>query len=677
MLVLYPLRLIARSCRTGTSSALFPFKVPTTFDPAPLLYPSAISLLVPLLLSPHNELVLLPSLVLSVCCLPRQLVPELGTPKPYNPVHWTLSCLPLARFVWTASPPTSTGRTVSEETLVLLFPLNELLCAILRRLTNTSLLTAELELLSVGLINLLVTATSPQAQILAGLLWGGGLGILVFCSAVIRWEVTLARVPKWRFRRVDYAKRPSIWKQMSKISSWHRIKFDVPGPVLDSFDTAESTDGEDDVAFKRYSQLQVREPSLDSPPEADNSASSPIAGQKAAEHSRPTPGPSVPRRKVTHTPSGRRKRTTSLSVRPFLRLTQTEAAIRRWLYAGYVYAAILVIIFTGVRLHIGQNALGGAEPVGWALGYVLGDQSWFRYRVVKANMDRWACLPPRRAGQDGDKQCHLGWVQHIRRDDLGEANTRLLLSGYWAGIVVLGLAVVLRLKDTYEVDTRRKVFHVMMVGMFLPATYVDPAYAALALSLALAIFLVLDLVRASQLPPFSRPIALFLAPYVDGRDLRGPVVISHIFLLIGCAIPLWLALAGLPRGGSGHQSGWEIPTRDVSMVAGVVCVGLGDAAASLIGRRYGHRKWLWGGGKSLEGSVAFAVAVFVGLLSASVWLRIGRWPVAGGGTSLLTSARNAAVCSSMASLTEAVLTGGNDNVIVPVVLWTCVKGLGV
>jgi dolichol kinase len=265
----------------------------------------------------------------------------------------------------------------------------------------------------------------------------------------------------------------------------------------------------------------------------------------------------------------------------------------------------------------------------------------------------------------------------LRHDEVGEANTRLVLSAYWLAVLIFGLIVVFQLQETYEVDTRRKVFHFTMVGMFLPAVYVDPTYAGLALSLILAVFLILDLLRASQLPPLSKPIASFLTPYVDGRDFRGPVVISHIFLLIGCAIPLWLALASLSRTGSGHLSGWEVPTRDVSMVSGVVCVGLGDAAASLIGRRYGRRKWLWGGGKSLEGSLAFAVAVFAGLTAAGAWLRIGGWPMTEEPAGLLVSARNAGICASMGSLTEAVLTGGNDNVIVPVVLWTCVKSLGI
>ncbi|OTA61027.1 hypothetical protein K449DRAFT_383050 [Hypoxylon sp. EC38] len=217
-----------------------------------------------------------------------------------------------------------------------------------------------------------------------------------------------------------------------------------------------------------------------------------------------------------------------------------------------------------------------------------------------------------------------------------------------------------------------------MVAMFLPSTYIDPTFAALALSVVLAVFLLLDLLRASQLPPLSKPLASFLAPYVDGRDLRGPVVISHIFLLIGCAIPLWLSLGSLPRTGTGCLEGWELPTREVSMVSGVVCVGLGDAAASLIGRRYGQRKWLWGGGKSLEGSVAFAFAVFVGLIVARLWLRVGGWPSANSGSDTwILAAKKMGVCATTASLTEAVLTGGNDNVIVPVVLWTCVKSLAV
>jgi dolichol kinase len=334
-----------------------------------------------------------------------------------------------------------------------------------------------------------------------------------------------------------------------------------------------------------------------------------------------------------------------------------------------------LIILLGIRPYVGEYALHGNEPIGWALGYLFGNLSWFRMEVVAANLERWICLPDRNPSGDMES-CSSGWVEHLRHASFGPANVRLILCVYWLAIIIVGLAIVFRLSAIYEVDTRRKVFHFMMVGMLLPTTYVDPTFAALALSLVLAIFLILDLLRASQLPPLSKPLAYFLAPYVDGRDLRGPVVISHIFLLIGCAIPLWLSLGALPRTGTGPWDGWEVPIRDVSMVSGVICVGMGDAAASLIGRRYGRHKWFWSGGKSIEGSLAFATAVAMALLLAKAWLRIGGWPTDNDDTWALTLGKTG-VAACLASLTEAVLTGGNDNVVVPVVLWLCVKGLSI
>ena len=318
----------------------------------------------------------------------------------------------------------------------------------------------------------------------------------------------------------------------------------------------------------------------------------------------------------------------------------------------------------------------GNEAIGWFLGYMFGDQQWFRWKVVSLNLENWIHLPPHL--ESGDMSCcGMGLIQHIRQCELGQANTRLLMSLYWTAVIAVGLVVVFRLSPFYEVDTRRKVFHFMMVAMFclrstliqhLPLLRYRPSWP-FSCSWILSV------------PPSSAPLETncqILTPYVDGRDLRGPVVISHIFLLIGCAIPLWLSLASLPRTGQGVLRGWEVPTREVSMVSGVVCVGLGDAAASLIGRRWGHRKWLWGGGKSLEGSFAFALAVFIGLMFSTLWLRVGSWPTnSGSNLPWIMATKNSGLCASIASLTEAVLTGGNDNVIVPVVLWTCVKSLGV
>ncbi|KAH6893274.1 hypothetical protein B0T10DRAFT_592229 [Thelonectria olida] len=675
LIILYPLRVVAAAYRNRRPSRPIPLRIPANFDPAPLIYPPAITLFVSLLVSSNNPGGILPNIVLGMCTIPQKLIPKVDPYATFDLMAWALTCLPL---LW-GIPFTDDSiygqdlPWISEETITLLYPLHQTVCVVLHYLTTTSLLTAELQLLSVALINVMLLASSPQVLILKALLWGGGLGLLLFCAPIIRWGIALARVPKWRFRRPSSSENPPLLKTITQLLSLRHLKKELLGPNFDdgTYDSTATSDDEVMAPFKRPKKALTMVIG-DYPPGGGSVPSSPTADEavfaNGNSHKRRHTLPYIDntvRRNATHTPSGRRKRAASMTIRPYFKLTHTQAVMRKWLYASYVYVCILATILFGIRPYVSKVALNGNDAIGWALGYLFGDLPWFRFQVVQANLEKWICLPTR-PDQD-EPQCNLGWVQHVRHNDFGEANTRLFISAYWLAILVVGLLIVFRLKDIYEVDTRRKVFHFMMVGILCGSS----------LSLVLAVFLILDLLRASQLPPLSKPIASFLAPYVDGRDFRGPVVISHIFLLIGCAIPLWLDLASLPRSGDGYLIGWEVPMREVSMVSGVICVGLGDAAASLIGRRYGRRKWLWGGGKSLEGSIAFAMAVFIGLAAASAWMRVGGWPVAGEQLSVLASARNAGMCASMASLTEAVLTGGNDNVIVPVVLWTCAKSLGV
>lgn len=675
--------------------------MPTHFDPAPILYPQSITVLTTLLISPDNPRLLLPNLILCLCSLPQQVIPSAPANAPFNSVHWLITCAPLFWAVARHAPYLKhseaawsllDARHVTPELAVLLYPLHQSLRQVLHYLTTTSLLPAELELFSIALINVLLLSSSPQMRILKALLWVGGLSVLVICGAVITWGIALARVPKWRFRRDNG--RPAfyfVYRIMRRLSGWGQLLRGRPedsGPRAGNFARAwlssdESDDGQTPTRLSLVSSRRSEDGALDEDAPTSRGADGtepeePLDGHPVTR-SKTFPLPNSPRHKrtQTHTSAGRKRRSMSTTVRALCGLTQSQAAARRWMYAVYVYVSLAAIILVSVRGYITRYALGGSEAIGWALAYFLGDIPWFRYKVLGEGLDDWITLPP--LAEELGPVCHLGWVQHLRLATFGAANTRILISAYWILIIMLGLVVVFRLKDIYEVDTRRKVFHFMMVGMFLPATYVDPPFAALSLALVLAVFLLLDLLRASQLPPLSKPIAAFLAPYVDGRDFRGPVVISHIFLLVGCATPLWLTLASLPRS-SGGLGGWEVPTREVSMVSGVVCVGLGDAAASLIGRRWGHHKWIWGGGKSLEGSAAFAVTVFVGLIVGGLWLRVGGWPVEGGTAGLWRGwgreIRGAGVCASVASLTEAVLTGGNDNVVVPIVLWTCVKSFG-
>jgi dolichol kinase len=578
------------------------------------------------------------------------------------------------------------------EALTLLYPLHQALVASLGFLCTTSLLPSELELLSVALVNLLLFSTSPQAVILQALLWIGGVTLYILCKHVLRWTVDLARVPSWRFRPSRHASR-------GRHVAFRAIDDSLGGILSKHFgsrnnnNSSDSDSGQNSAIRKRRLKVRSFAAPRDTKPGHEFSLPRAAARTVAADDIGHLPTAKAEEKiNSAHSASGLHRRHTlpthlsdtvhkvgpkhsvsgSRVARPksFRSLTHAQATILKWLYSLYVYLIVAATILFPIRTYIGQRALQNSEPVGWALGYLLGDLPAFRLQTVMWNLEGWICLP-RRVDHQNLRVCR---GEYLRRVTLGASNTRLLTCAYCIACITAGLVVVFRLSAVVEVDTRRKVFHGMMVAMFLPTIFVDPPFIALAFALILSIFLLLDLFRASQLPPISKPLTYFLAPYVDGRDHRGPIIVSHVFLLIGCAIPLWLSLAATPRDGIRPFGGWDAMNRDMSMVSGVVCVGMGDAAASLIGRRYGRRRWPWSGGKSLEGSLAFAVAVVVGLAAARAWLLLGGWDGDSGDKWAVTLGK-ASIAAAISSLTEAVLTGGNDNVIVPVILWLLVRGL--
>ncbi|KAJ6152865.1 hypothetical protein N7497_007184 [Penicillium chrysogenum] len=675
------------------------FSIPSSFDPAPLLYPILIPIFVSLSLSNHLPPLIMPNIVLSLSSLPSPVIPFQHRTNDLNGLHWMISMIPILvaeHFSLDHTVPKPlTLRGLDAESLNLLFPLHQALIPTLDFLLTTSILPAELQLLTTALINLYLFAASPQMEILKALLWLGGMCLFASCRHILRWEVSLARIPSWKFRRAPHGSK-SLRKFLNMVD--HRVceKLSRTGHVPSDGASSDS-DGPNGFPFSRPRKTKTMQENGSSHPAAEPvSAVDKITTEEIFEeharvvhrrrHTISTFDEVVREERVRTTPGGRRKKMMGPGLAVFLSLTSAQAQVRKWLYAFYVYVLCLIIVLGPIRKYVAEHALQGQDPFGWAIGYLFGNFSRVRFWVLMLNLEYWIELPPRPDADIMSASCFLGSVEHIRQTTFGAAITRLLLSGYCVLVLLTGLAIVIKLSSVAEVDTRRKIFHGMMVVMFLPAIFVDPAFCAMALALVLSIFLILDLFRASQLPPISRPLTSFLTPYVDGRDHRGPVIVSHIFLLIGCSIPLWLSLSDLPRTGLGPWAGWEIPSRDVSMASGVICVGMGDAAASLVGRRYGRLKWFWGGGKSLEGSAAFVAAVTCGLIAVRAWLVLGGWPVSGvesaEGTAFSAhfwawTLLKAVLAAAGTSATEAILTGCNDNVVVPVVLWLLVRGLGV
>ncbi|KAI4726645.1 hypothetical protein E4T49_05509 [Aureobasidium sp. EXF-10728] len=690
LIAVYPVRVIIFSPSDDTTRPRWRrFRVPASFDPASILYPTFVPVLIALSLLPQYPALLLPNLILGLASLPPRLFPPLSRLKDINTLHWIVAITPLifsenTELPSSAYPPSPYKLKASQppflqpELLTLLYPLHQALLPPLHYLTTTSLLAAEKHLLSAGLINLLLFATSPQTAILRALLWVGGV---------------------WRFRRTASKPGPSPHTKhdlLSRLTKWV-----YPFTRYQNDDS----DADEDVPLQKIQSQPRKPPKLGIntvladhdfyEPKSAAEANPPLHRDSVVDASdfsrkrRHTIGSiDVPTSLLGNTPSAAAQRRHRRLRDWHLNLTPESAFMYKWAYAIYILTTIAFVILVPVRSTISDAALNSAEPIIWAFEYLFSDIPAF-FNAFSSRVDRIAY-------KDEILQ-HLSFhgssVPGIRAA-VGAANTRLLIVAYWAAVLCIGLIAVLRLTPFIEVDTRRKVFHAVMVTMLLPSIFVDPCFCSLALGLVLAIFLILEIIRAGQVPPLGIAIGRFVAPYVDGRDLRGPMVVSHVFLLIGCAIPLWLSLAGIGRMKTGRWPGWETEneSREVAMVAGVICVGMGDAAASLIGRRFGRCKWPWIGGKSLEGSAAFAVAVTIGLLLAKAWVRFGGWAEVyaapsetAAALSLLSTGMGVwgievvkmFVCGCGASFMEAVLTGANDNVVVPVALWLLVKSMGI
>ncbi|KXT01136.1 hypothetical protein AC578_10892 [Pseudocercospora eumusae] len=715
LILSYPVKLSVVDTAATHTSIWQRFRVPASFDPATVLYPPLLPVLVALSVAPSNPAVILPNIILGLASLPQRLFPRSSRLGGYNAVHWMLTIIPLLvseNTDWPdkKSPPLpyslKTPNGLSPETLVSLYPLHHALMQPLSYLTSTSLLISELHLLSAALINLLLLVSSPQAVILKSCLWIGGIPLFVSCRPVLHWNVTLARIPKWKLRRPGHTaeERKSLVDAVSDLIHLQR--------AAGAFSTGKSdSDADEDVPSKSIKQQINGRPTRNASqlvmPTFNTNAFKIETNPQCSRHTyasekidlvtRPRRN-TVPEREPpatnnasTRQVSGSRRRVKSSNLLWCLQLTPDQAWRRKWLYAGIVYLSIVSIIFVLVRWYVSTRALFHLEPVGWAVGYLFGQLPWLHATIIDLHLDSWIPLPELPDFDLASVPLAVPiHIDHIRDTTIGSANVRLLLIAYWVLVLLLGLLTVFSLTAFVEVDTRRKVFHGVMVAMFIPTAFVDPCFCALALALVLAIFLILEVIRAGQVPPIGNAIGRFVAPYVDGRDLRGPVVVSHIFLLIGCAVPLWFSLASIQRAGDVPWRDWELADnkREVAMVSGVICVGMGDAAASLIGRRYGRRKWIWVGGKSLEGSAAFAVAVTIGLMAARAWQFSGGWNDSNKTFSFddesnsthfildwIWALMKAVFCACGASFMEAVLTGANDNVVVPVALWLLVKGV--
>lgn len=211
--------------------------------------------------------------------------------------------------------------------------------------------------------------------------------------------------------------------------------------------------------------------------------------------------------------------------------------------------------------------------------------------------------------------------------DLIAANTeRVFMVGAYIVLISLAVGTVLIFtRNNLQSSTRtRKIFHILIVLVFVPGLIYQCMFLFIATVLALAIFIGLETVRLVELPPFHAPLEAAVKTFIDEKD-AGIVALTPIYLLVGCSTPLWIHPAPCDLTDSaGHDL--------LKLSAGVLSVGIGDMVASIVGSKMGRHKWP-GSVKSVEGTVAnicsqiLVVLAFVALklvvLDSLKWAYVG------------------------------------------------------
>lgn len=152
---------------------------------------------------------------------------------------------------------------------------------------------------------------------------------------------------------------------------------------------------------------------------------------------------------------------------------------------------------------------------------------------------------------------------------------------------LIGLTVVTvnwQINRNIQSNTRtRKIFHILIVLVFMPGLIYQCSFLFVASGIALAVLIILETMRSIQLQPVYFILESAVKSFIDEKD-AGMVALTPIYLLVGFAMPLWIHPCPCDLTDS---AGFNL----IPLMSGVISVGIGDTAASVIGSKFGRIKW--------------------------------------------------------------------------------------
>uniref|UniRef100_A0A8D2IL03 dolichol kinase n=2 Tax=Varanus komodoensis TaxID=61221 RepID=A0A8D2IL03_VARKO len=241
---------------------------------------------------------------------------------------------------------------------------------------------------------------------------------------------------------------------------------------------------------------------------------------------------------------------------------------------------------------------------------------------------------------------------------LSQTETRVFLLAYWSLLAASACTVVFYQNSKRASGSKkhqastitRKYFHFIVVATYIPGLICDHQLLYVAAVVCLAVFILLEYIRYFTIKPFGHTLRNLLSLFLDERD-SGPLILTHIYLLLGMSLPVWLFPRPCAPRGALAGAGALVP------YSGVLAVGVGDAVASIFGSTVGEIKWP-GTKKTFEGTMT---SIFAQIITVAVIL------IFDSTVDLNASYSWILACISLVSLLEA-YTSQVDNLLLPLYL---------
>ncbi|KAM9325300.1 dolichol kinase [Gastrophryne carolinensis] len=217
----------------------------------------------------------------------------------------------------------------------------------------------------------------------------------------------------------------------------------------------------------------------------------------------------------------------------------------------------------------------------------------------------------------------MPWLQYLIKrhplfwlvEFLIQSKTRLYLLTFWTFLALTACVVVLYQNSKRSANSKkpqastimRKYFHFLAVATYIPGLIYDRQLLFVAAVVCLVAFVLLEYARYFRIKPLGQTLRTLLTLFLDERD-SGPLILTHIYLLLGMSLPIWL----FPRLCAASLSG----PSTLLPYSGVLAVGVGDTIASVCGSALGEIKWP-GSKKTFEGTI---MSVFAQIIAVAVIL---------------------------------------------------------